>query len=117
LSPFLLRERVQRKRLRHAVRPDGLAAERRQVRTDAERLADVVGEGANVGAFGAMHEEVHVVASPAGPLEAVAGHRPRLHRHVLTAPGLPVEPLATALDGRIQRRALLDLTEEPRADG
>src|SRR5699024_677590 len=98
----LLLQRLHRDRVGDPVRPDPGTPERGQVPPDAQGCAEVAGEGADVGAGGALHVYVDVEDRPAGSAYVVGGELADGHRA-----WRQVDPLPRA--GALVRALALDL--------
>ncbi len=92
---------------------DAGAPQHRDVAAGAKRVRQVPHQGPHIGPFAADDLDLQVVRiRRAQHPRLVDGHRPRLQLHLDPLPRQVVGPLAVHLDGRIDRRGLLDLADE-----
>jgi hypothetical protein len=95
------------------------AAQPGQVGTATQRLADVLGQGADVGALAAAHRQLQGAGRsiPAQDVDGVNAHLARLTFHLDPGAGVFVQRLAVLLQGGVHRRHLGDQAGEARAGG
>ena len=86
-----------------------------------ERVAQVAGQGTDVGAAGAGHRDVDIQQVTGAPLgqhaERPDGHRPGCQDRRGAGPGQPVGPRPADLDGADRGRDLLDLAGQRHRGG
>ena len=123
--PGLLGDRLQRRRVLEGERADAGAPQRCQVPADAERGAEIAGEGAHVGTRGHLDDDVEVDHGHAvvrarlthvEHLEAADGDGTRGEGDVLSPTHAGVGALTVDLDRADAARHLLDVAAE-RGDG
>src|SRR5207244_10912698 len=96
-------------------RPDSQAAQRRDVSTRADRLADICNQGAYIRAARASDQQRGARTGTRRErlnLEQLDTDASRSALNVLAAPRLAVERLAADLDRAHHRRDLIDLPDE-----
>ena len=102
-------ERIQRNCMGLGEGADGDAPERRHMADGPQRLGEVPGEAAHIGALAGQDLENRMVAvGPLDQLEALDQDLPRGQIDGLPGPGQVIGALAGHLERRIDRRALLD---------
>ncbi|MNM98422.1 hypothetical protein D3C81_1109530 [compost metagenome] len=103
-----LQQRVQADGLLQAERPGLGAAQFGDVRSAAQRLAEILDQSANVGALAAGYRQIGKRRLETGQLKTFNSNRTRLALHYLAGTRQLVQRLAIALERRVHRRYLLD---------
>lgn len=109
--------RVQPDTLLGGERPDAGPPQRLHQPADAEGVAQVAGDAADVRPLPAVDLQVEVRPLVPEQVDAVDAHRPGGQLHVRAAAGQVVRPLPGHLQRRVRRRGLRDGADESRQGG